>query len=66
MGLADNVTQENMDNLAQVGQNLLKQPVKILNITSFVPYEKSSEGTNIEALQRLVHFNILYKFIMRT
>jgi len=54
-----NVTQENMQKLVKAGQDLLEQPVKIQNVTSFDPYEKPSEGNNDEALKRFVHsFNI--------
>jgi len=54
-----NVTQESMQKLVKAGEDLLKQPVKIQNVTSFVPYEKPSEGSNDEALKRFVHsFNI--------
>jgi hypothetical protein len=49
-----NSTQENMDKLVTVGEALLNQTVKIQNVTSFVPYEKPSEGTNGQALERYV------------
>lgn len=54
-----NVTEEGMQKLVEAGEDLLKQPVKIQNVTSFVPYVKPSEGTNDEALERLAE--ILYK-----
>lgn len=54
-----NVTEEGMQKLVKAGEDLLKQPVKIQNVTSFVPYVKPSEGTNDEALTRLA--DILYK-----
>ncbi|WJX91619.1 hypothetical protein P8452_73365 [Trifolium repens] len=53
-----NSTQENMDKLVKVGEALLNQTVKIQNVTSFVPYEKPSKGTNGQALERLA--KILY------
>ncbi|MCH85598.1 patatin-like phospholipase, partial [Trifolium medium] len=46
-----NATKENMEKLVEAGQDLLEQTVKIQNVTSFVPYEKPSEGTNAEALE---------------
>ncbi|GAU20221.1 hypothetical protein TSUD_352850 [Trifolium subterraneum] len=55
---AANSTQENMNKLVKVGEDLLEQTVKIQNVTSFVPYEKPSEGTNAAALTRLA--KILY------
>lgn len=54
----DNATQENMANLIKAGEDLLKQPVKTLNITSFLPEVKPSEGTNADAIERLAE--ILY------
>lgn len=50
-------TEENMANLVRAGEDLLKQPVKTINITSFVPEEKPSEGTNAEAIERFVHYD---------
>lgn len=50
---SDNVTKESMDNLIKAGEDLLKQTVKSIDINSFDPYEKPSEGTNAEALKRL-------------
>ncbi|WJX86287.1 hypothetical protein P8452_68616 [Trifolium repens] len=55
---AFNATKRNMDKLVKAGQDLLEQTVKIQNVTSFVPLEKPSEGTNAEALERLA--KILY------
>jgi hypothetical protein len=43
-----------MDKLVKVGEALLNQTVKIQNVTSFVPYEKPSKGTNGQALERYV------------
>ncbi|KAI5423298.1 patatin-like protein 2 [Lathyrus oleraceus] len=55
---ADNTTKENMEKLVKAGDDLLKQSVKVMDVTSFLPYEKPSEGTNAEALERLAE--ILY------
>lgn len=54
---ADNVTIESMENLIQAGKDLLEQNVKVIDINSFLPLEKPSEGTNAKALERFVHFN---------
>jgi len=54
---ADNVTTESMENLIQAGKDLLEQTVKVIDINSFLPQEKKSEGTNAKALERFVHFN---------
>jgi hypothetical protein len=54
---AFNATKRNMDKLVKAGQDLLEQTVKIQNVTSFVPLEKPSEGTNAEALERFVQFS---------
>lgn len=50
----DNTTKENMEKLVKAGDDLLKQSVKVMDVTSFLPYEKPSEGTNAEALERFV------------
>ncbi|CAK8559909.1 unnamed protein product [Lathyrus sativus] len=55
---ADNAIKENMEKLLKVGEDLLKESVKVMDVTSFLPYEKPSEGTNAEALERLAE--ILY------
>ena len=51
----DNATKANMDNLVKVGKKLLKEPVKRLNVDSFVPEKKPNLGTNARALDRFVH-----------
>lgn len=56
-----NATEEGMQKLVKAGEDLLKQPVKIQNVTSFVPYEKPSEGSNDEALKRLADILIKEK-----
>ncbi|CAI8606703.1 unnamed protein product [Vicia faba] len=55
---ADDTSKENMEKLIKAGDDLLPQSVKVLNVTSFLPFEKPSEGTNAEALERLAE--ILY------
>ncbi|XP_045788191.1 patatin-like protein 2 [Trifolium pratense] len=55
---ADNVTKESMENIVKAGEELLKQTVKGIDVTSFDPKEKPSEGTNAEALERIA--DILY------
>ncbi|KAK2364631.1 patatin protein [Trifolium repens] len=54
----ENTTAESMDNIIKAGEDLLKQTVKAIDINSFTPQEKPSEGTNAEALDRLA--KILY------
>ncbi|GAU20220.1 hypothetical protein TSUD_352840 [Trifolium subterraneum] len=49
---ADNTTKENMENLVKAGENLLKQPVKVIDVNSFDPHENQNDGTNAEALER--------------
>ena len=53
---ADDTSKENMEKLIKAADDLLPQSVKVLNVTSFLPFEKPSEGTNAEALERFVHF----------
>ncbi|CAI8606705.1 unnamed protein product [Vicia faba] len=55
---ADDTSKENMEKLIKAADDLLPQSVKVLNVTSFLPFEKPSEGTNAEALERLAE--ILY------
>ncbi|KAK7295890.1 hypothetical protein VNO77_51155 [Canavalia gladiata] len=59
MGSLDNATEANLDNLVKVGQNLLKQEVLSMNVVTFEPEEKTSVGTNAQALERLAE--ILYE-----
>lgn len=54
-------TQKIMANLIKVGKNLLKQPVKTLNVTTFIPEEKPCEGTNAEAIERLVPHSYIFE-----
>ncbi|XP_058745227.1 patatin-08-like [Vicia villosa] len=54
----DDASKEKVEKLLKTGDDLLKQFVKVMNVTSFLPYEKPSEGTNAEALERLAE--ILY------
>ncbi|XP_028808758.1 patatin-like protein 1 [Neltuma alba] len=51
-------SEENMDKLVQAGQDLLNEPVKRMNVDTFVP-EETGEGTNAEALDKLAQ--ILYE-----
>lgn len=59
MDSMDNATQANLENLAKVGVSLLSQPVLKMNIDTNVPEEKTNQGTNDEALERLAE--TLYK-----
>ncbi|MCH96694.1 patatin-like phospholipase, partial [Trifolium medium] len=56
---ADNVTKENLENLVRAGENLLEQPVKVIDVNSFDPHENQNDGTNAEALESLAE--ILHK-----
>ncbi|XP_054780268.1 patatin-2-Kuras 3-like isoform X2 [Prosopis cineraria] len=49
---SDDASEANMDKLEDVGNKLLDQPVKRMNVDTFVP-EETGEGTNAEALDRL-------------
>ncbi|KEH17870.1 patatin-like phospholipase [Medicago truncatula] len=55
----DDTTKENLDKLVKAGEDLLEETVKVMDVTSFVPYEKPTEGTNAQALERLAE--TLYK-----
>ncbi|XP_054781892.1 patatin group D-3-like [Prosopis cineraria] len=55
---SDDASETNMDKLEEVGQKLLNQPVKRMNVDTFVP-EETGEGTNAQALDRLAQ--ILYE-----
>ncbi|XP_054780658.1 patatin-1-Kuras 2-like [Prosopis cineraria] len=55
---SDDASEANMDKLEDVGNKLLDQPVKRMNVDTFVP-EEIGEGTNAEALDRLAQ--ILYE-----
>jgi len=68
----DNVEEENMYNLEKVGNELLLQNVKRMNVNTFVPFELNQ--TNAQALDRCVHslshstmcflgFSLLYIYI---
>jgi len=46
----DNVDKKNMDDLEMVGNKLLQQHVKRINVTTFQPFEL--HHTNAEALDR--------------
>ncbi|GAU20216.1 hypothetical protein TSUD_352800 [Trifolium subterraneum] len=59
LNVGDNATKENMENLVRAAENLLEEPVKVIDAISFDPQEKPSEGTNAEALERFAE--ILYK-----
>lgn len=48
-----NVKQENLDNLVKVGNNLLQQKVKRINVNTLEPYE--IDQTNAKAIERCVH-----------
>ena len=54
----ENTTKEAMDSLKTAGEKLLEETVKAINVTSFLSYQKPSEGTNAEALKRFVQFYI--------
>lgn len=53
---ADDSTKENLDKLVKAGEDLLEETVKVMDVTSFLPYEKPTEGTNAQALERSVQF----------
>ncbi|RDY10580.1 Patatin-like protein 1, partial [Mucuna pruriens] len=55
----DNATAINMQNLQRVGRKLLKEPVLSMNVSTFVPEERTGWGTNAQALERLAE--VLYK-----
>ncbi|KAK4269909.1 hypothetical protein QN277_023005 [Acacia crassicarpa] len=48
---SDDASEENMQKLEEAGNNLLKEPIKRMNVDTFVP-EETGEGTNTEALDR--------------
>jgi len=56
----NNVTKENLEKVVKAAEKLLEETVKVMDVTSFVPYDKPSEGTNAQALERLVYFNIFF------
>ena len=47
----DVATEENLQNLVKVGENLLKKPVSRINLQTGV-FEPLNKGTNEEALKR--------------
>lgn len=55
-----NVKQENLDDLVKVGNNLLQQKVKRINVNTFEPYEEIDQ-TNAKAIERCVHSCLLKK-----
>lgn len=55
----NNVTKENLEKVVKAGQKLLNETVKVMDVTTFKPREKPSEGTNAKALERLAE--VLYK-----
>ena len=59
MDALDNATAMNLENLEKVGQNLLKQPVYSMNVTTFQPEEEKEWGTNAKALKRCVNYIFL-------
>ncbi|XP_058746850.1 patatin-like protein 6 [Vicia villosa] len=59
----DDTSKESLEKLVKAGEDLLVQTVKTLNVTSFVPHEKPSEGTNDEALKRLAEFLYIEKVL---
>ncbi|KAI9109339.1 hypothetical protein K1719_019683 [Acacia pycnantha] len=59
---SDNASDANMDKLEAAGNNLLKEPVKRMNVDTFVP-EETGEGTNTEALDRVAQ--IVYEEKLR-
>jgi len=56
----NNVTKENLEKVVKAGEKLLNETVKVIDVTTFNPQEKPSEGTNAEALERFVYFNQHY------
>lgn len=60
MDALDNATAMNLENLEKVGQNLLKQPVYSMNVTTFQPEEEKEWGTNAKALKRCVNYILLF------
>ncbi|KAI5423297.1 patatin-like protein 4 [Lathyrus oleraceus] len=59
----DDTSKESLEKLVKAGEDLLEQTVKTLDVTSFVPHEKPSEGTNDEALKRLARFLYIEKVL---
>ncbi|KAI9109335.1 hypothetical protein K1719_019679 [Acacia pycnantha] len=59
---SDVASEENMKKLEEAGNNLLKEPVKRMNVDTFVP-EETGEGTNTEALDRVAQ--IVYEEKLR-
>lgn len=59
MEAMDNATIANIENLAKVGESLLKKTVLKMNVNTFEPEEKTNQGTNAEALEKLAE--TLYK-----
>ncbi|CAL5195287.1 unnamed protein product [Lathyrus oleraceus] len=59
MEAMDNATIANIENLAKVGESLLKKPVLKMNVNTYEPEEKTNHGTNAEALEKLAE--TLYK-----
>ncbi|TKY68909.1 Patatin protein 1 [Spatholobus suberectus] len=58
MDALDNATAINVENLEKVGQNLLKETVLSMNVSTFVPEENIEWVTNAQALERLAE--VLY------
>ncbi|KAK4269912.1 hypothetical protein QN277_023008 [Acacia crassicarpa] len=58
----DVASEENMDKLEEAGNNLLKEPVKRMNVDTFAP-EETGEGANTEALDRVAQ--IIYEEKLR-
>lgn len=52
LGSVDLATEENLENLVKVGENLLKKPVSRVNLMNGA-FEPVNRGTNEEALKRL-------------
>jgi hypothetical protein len=45
-----------MKKLVEIGEALLEKTVITRDVTSFIPHEQPSEGTNAQALERFVQF----------
>lgn len=59
MEAMDNATIANIENLAKVGESLLKKPVLKMNVDTYEPEENTNQGTNAQALEKLAE--TLYK-----
>lgn len=58
----NNVTKENLEKVVKAGEKLLEETVKVMDVTTFIPQEKPSEGTNAQALERFVYTSFINIF----